>query len=130
MLAIQQEVRIMNTSSISCPSCGYPVDPNARYCDNCRANLAIAAALAEQRLVPTATTIPVIFLSPEVLVPRLGEYLQDKGVLKAADLQRALAYQGQCAAQGQPRLLGQVLIELGLANRETIDQAITEQIFQ
>jgi len=130
LLAIQQEVRIMNTSSISCPSCGYPVDPNARYCDNCRANLAIAAALAEQRLVPTSTTIPVTFLSPEVLVPRLGEYLNDKGVLKAADLQRALAYQEQFAAQGQPRLLGQVLIELGLANRETIDQAITEQIFQ
>jgi signal transduction histidine kinase len=106
------------------------VDPNARYCDNCRANLAIAAALAEQRLIPTASTIPAAYLSPEVLVPRLGEYLQDKGVLKAADLQHALTYQEQLATQGQPRLLGQVLIELGLANRETIDLAITEQIFQ
>jgi hypothetical protein len=32
-------------------------------------------------------------LSPEMLVPRLGEYLVQKGLISEIDLQRALTYQ-------------------------------------
>ncbi|MEA3349033.1 MAG: HAMP domain-containing sensor histidine kinase [Chloroflexota bacterium] len=69
-------------------------------------------------------------LSPEVLVPRLGDYLIEKEVLRKEDLQRALRYQEEMQAKGQPKLIGQALLELGAISREVLDQAITEQIFQ
>lgn len=69
-------------------------------------------------------------LSPEMLVPRLGEYLVQKGVISDADLQRALAYQQEVTYKGGQALLGQALIELNLLDRETLDQVITELIIQ
>lgn len=68
-------------------------------------------------------------LTPEVLVPRLGDYLVEKGLLSAEDLQRALDYQVAHRADG-PNLIGQVLIDLSLVTRPMLDQAITEQILQ
>lgn len=75
------------------------------------------------------TTPPVPTLTPEVLVPRLGDYLVERGLLSAEDLQRALEYQAAHRADG-PNLLGQVLIDLGMVTRPELDQAITEQILQ
>ena len=69
-------------------------------------------------------------LTPEILVPRLGNYLIEQGVLAPADLERALAYQRQKAQAGDPLLLGQALRELDLVDPETIDGAITVQILQ
>lgn len=68
-------------------------------------------------------------LTPEVLVPRLGDYLVEKGLLSPDDLRRALAYQQEQQAEHNPRL-GQVLIDLGLITREELDQAVTEQILK
>lgn len=65
-----------------------------------------------------------------MLVPRLGEYLVQKGLISEIDLQRALAYQQDAAFKGGQALLGQALIELKLLSRETLDQVITEQIIQ
>lgn len=67
-------------------------------------------------------------LSPEVLVPRLGDSLLEKGLLTQADLQQALAYQKRMRAQGQRVLLGQALVDLGLIDRARLDAAVTEQI--
>jgi signal transduction histidine kinase len=67
-------------------------------------------------------------LSPEVLVPRLGDSLLEKGLLTQADLQQALAYQKRMRAQGQRVLLGQALVDLGLIDRAKLDAAVTEQI--
>jgi len=69
-------------------------------------------------------------LSPEMLVPRLGEYLVQKGWISEDDLQRALTYQQESASKGGQALLGQALMDLNLLDRETLDQAITEQIIQ
>ncbi|MBI3167317.1 MAG: hypothetical protein HYZ22_02480 [Chloroflexi bacterium] len=70
-------------------------------------------------------------LSPEMLVPRLGEYLVQKGLINEADLQRALSHQQDIAYKGgQSLLLGQALIELNLLDKETLDQVITELIIQ
>lgn len=69
-------------------------------------------------------------LSPEMLVPRLGEYLVQKGLINEADLQRALNYQQDIAYKGGQALLGQALIELKLLDKETLDQVITELIIQ
>jgi two-component system sensor histidine kinase BarA len=69
-------------------------------------------------------------LTPEMLVPRMGEYLIQKGLINAGDLQKALAHQQQEIAKGNSILLGQALIDLKLIDRSDLDQAVTEQILQ
>lgn len=69
-------------------------------------------------------------LTPEILVPRLGEYLIQQGHVRAEDLKKALAYQQKKQDNNQRGLLGETLLELGLIDRPTLDQAITEQIIQ
>ncbi|MGD0877809.1 MAG: ATP-binding protein [Anaerolineales bacterium] len=72
-------------------------------------------------------TIP---LTPEVLVPRLGEHLVQTGQISEADLQKALAYQKEKQKGGERCLLGEALMELNLLTRRQIDHAVTEQIIQ
>ena len=69
-------------------------------------------------------------LTPEMLVPRMGEYLVQKGLITAEDLQKTLDYQLDQTTKGNPRLLGQALIDLKLIDRSELDQAVTEQILQ
>jgi signal transduction histidine kinase len=69
-------------------------------------------------------------LTPEMLVPRLGEYLVQQGHISEADLKRALAYQKEKANEGISVRFGDALTELGLLERAALDQAITEQIIQ
>jgi signal transduction histidine kinase len=69
-------------------------------------------------------------LSPEMLVPRMGEYLVHKGLVSAENLQKALAYQQEENAKGNTILLGQALIDLKFIERAQLDQAVTEQIIQ
>ncbi len=69
-------------------------------------------------------------LSPEVLVPRLGDSLIEKGLIKPEELKRALAHQKARREQGTRILLGQALVELGLIDRTKLDAAVTEQISQ
>jgi len=75
-------------------------------------------------------TQSVTKLTPEILIPRLGEYLVQKGLLTEMDLQKALAYQQEQMADGKTHLLGQTLLELNLIDRDLLDQVITEQILQ
>ncbi len=69
-------------------------------------------------------------LSPEVLVPRLGDYLIQRGLITSEQLKRALAYQKEKMQAGEPCLLGQALVELGYVDREGLDEAVTEQIIK
>jgi signal transduction histidine kinase len=69
-------------------------------------------------------------LTPEMLVPRMGEYLIHKGLISEENLQKALDYQQEATAKGNPILLGQALIDLKLLERAELDQAVTEQIIQ
>ena len=70
-------------------------------------------------------------LTPEILVTRLGDYLVERGTISAEDLQRSLALQQETRDSGkQAPLLGQILISMRVINRETLDQAVTEQILQ
>ena len=69
-------------------------------------------------------------LTPEMLVPRMGEYLIHKGLITAENLQQALDHQQELMAQGNSILLGQALIDLNLLERAELDQAVTEQIIQ
>ncbi len=116
--------------AISCPNCGQPVNFNQRYCDHCSADLAIAAELAEQEMSLPVRLEAGAPVAPEILVPRLGEYLIKNGSLKPSDLELALAYQAQKTASGKPVLLGQALRDLDLISAEVLDQAVTVQIFE
>jgi signal transduction histidine kinase len=69
-------------------------------------------------------------LTPEMLVPRMGEYLIQKGLISTEKLQKALDYQQEATAKGNPLLLGQALIDLKLLERAELDQVVTEQIIQ
>lgn len=69
-------------------------------------------------------------LTPEILVPKIGDYLVDKGMLQPADLENALKKQKDLRSKGQNALIGQVLVDLGFIDRASLDQAITEQILQ
>jgi signal transduction histidine kinase len=69
-------------------------------------------------------------LTPEVLVPRLGEHLVQQGLITLLDLQKALAYQKEKQKAGEHYLLGQALMELNFLSRQQIDNAVTEQIIQ
>jgi len=69
-------------------------------------------------------------LTPEMLVPRMGEYLVQKGLVSAEGIQKALSYQQEEVALGKSVLLGQALIDLNLISRAELDQAVTEQIIQ
>ncbi len=67
-------------------------------------------------------------LTPEMLVPRMGEYLVQKGLISEDNLQQALDYQQEQTSQGTTVLLGQALIDLNFIDRSDLDQAVTEQI--
>lgn len=69
-------------------------------------------------------------LSPEMLVPRMGEYLIQKGLITAEKLQKALDHQLKETEKGNSILLGQALIDLKMIERADLDQAVTEQILQ
>jgi signal transduction histidine kinase len=67
-------------------------------------------------------------LSPEILVPRLGETLLKMGLLEEDGLRKVLKLQQARAAEGRAILLGEAALELGLLDRPTLDRAVTEQI--
>lgn len=69
-------------------------------------------------------------LSPEMLVPRMGEYLVQKGLITDENLKTALDHQLKETDKGNSILLGQALIDLDLITRSDLDQAVTEQILQ
>lgn len=69
-------------------------------------------------------------LTPELLVPRLGDYLVEKGLISSDDLRAALDYQQAHREGERTPLLGNVLLDLNLITREELDQAITEQILK
>jgi signal transduction histidine kinase len=69
-------------------------------------------------------------LSPEILVPRLGGYLVEKSIITPEALNRALEYQEKLRSEGDFRLIGQVLVDLNIIDRDTRDAIITEIILQ
>lgn len=69
-------------------------------------------------------------LTPEMLVPRLGDALVRAGRITEEQLQHALELQRERSANGDPVLLGHALLELGVLDRATLDQAVTEQIIE
>lgn len=114
---------------ITCPSCGEVIDIQERVCPQCGVNLFLALGMAE-RAIRSRSDLKIPPIAPEILVPRLGEILIERGVLNEADLQTALEAHRQKTTTGSPRLIGQTLLEMGFIDREILDQVVTEQILQ
>jgi len=118
------------SNNVACPNCGELVDPQERVCPHCEVALGFAAALYEQTVASLLASDDKTPIAPEILVPRLGEYLIERGVLTSGQLQVALEYSSGLSARGEHRLVGQALLELGMVDREMLDQVVTEQILQ
>lgn len=70
-------------------------------------------------------------LTPEILVPRLGDYLIEQKLITPEQLTYALQQQSALRkTQPEAPLLGELLVDLGIIDRPTLDQAITEQVLQ
>ncbi len=71
------------------------------------------------------------YLTPEVLVPRIGDALVERGLLSPEDLTRALEIQNKLRESGQkPPLLGQILIQENLIDRASLDYVVTDQVIK
>lgn len=99
-------------------------------CPNCGVDLALLALLAERAYLDGFPNVGPIASTPAALVPRIGEYLLDQGLISSAQLDQALARQKSLADQGKQQLLGQTLIKMRFVDRETLDRAITRQIIE
>ncbi len=70
-------------------------------------------------------------LSPEILVPRIGEHLVNKGLITSDQLQQALQEQSALRkTQTNVPLLGEILVKLNFLSRTQLDSAITEHVLQ
>ena len=111
-----------------CPNCNSEVDPTTTICDNCGVSLVIAAVLAENAAAKKFTQTSTIEISPEILVPRIGDYLVERGMLTQENLKAALQYQKEQNEAGNYILLGRILVDRKYITQTTLDTAITEQI--
>jgi signal transduction histidine kinase len=69
-------------------------------------------------------------LTPESLVPRLGDYLVERRLITQENLENAIQMQADARQKGKTVLLGQVLVEQNMISQPELDHAITEQILQ
>jgi signal transduction histidine kinase len=119
-----------NSEFISCPKCGQALSKDDRTCSNCGVDLFLLTLLSERAYlegIPGAAPIPA---TPEMLVPRIGDYLIDEGLISQDQLDAALEKQKDMAAKGERRLLGQTLIDMGFIDHATLDRTINLQILE
>lgn len=115
---------------VLCPQCNYPIPKDSKTCLECGVDIAIYALLAEKAYLEGLPDSAPIRSTPPSLVPRIGEFLVNQGLISPNDLEIALKKQKENATEGKHNLLGQTLIQLELVDRKTLDKAITEQIIQ
>lgn len=120
----------MQSKLVSCPNCGEQVSSERQICEYCGVNLALAALLAERKLKVGPAIGEDHIISPEILVPLLGDYLVEKGVLNSDDLEIALKHQKELQAEGKTQLIGETLLDLGYITEDELDHAINEQIIE
>lgn len=117
-------------ANTNCPFCDHPIAPKDRHCGNCGVDLALVTILTEESISTRRDSRPLRAVKPEILVPKLGEYLVRKGLLNESQINKALNYQKVRSAQKNPILLGEALVQLNFIDQKSLDQAITEQIIQ
>jgi hypothetical protein len=66
--------------------------------------------------------LPASWIEEQLEAPRIGEILVAQGVLNKSQLSCVLGMQ-----KDSGRLLGEILVDLGLATQEQIDWALSQQ---
>jgi two-component system sensor histidine kinase/response regulator len=70
-------------------------------------------------------------LKPEILVPRIGDYLIERGMITIVQLQQALQYQSSLRkTTPNVPLIGEILVDMGFISHDDLDKAITEHVLQ
>jgi len=126
-------------SNLQCPQCRAPLEAQDAVCPACGANIMLVTLLAESQWLGraktgvlggtgTLTTGNLRPTSIEQLVPRLGDFLLAQGYITEAQLETALNRKRE--AGNSPRLIGQILVEMGAITRETLDRVIARQIIE
>jgi len=78
-----------NASGVLCPQCQTPLPGDARTCPNCGVDLALIALLAERANLEGVPEASPITVTPPAVVPRIGEFLIEQGLLTAAHGRKA-----------------------------------------
>lgn len=97
-------------------------------CPSCNVDLALVALLAERAHLNGQPGAAPITASPEALVPRIGEYLIEQGLLTTEKLNLALERQRELRKSDERKLLGEILVEMQFVEREVLDNAINRQV--
>jgi len=115
---------------VNCPHCGQRLPFDSRVCPNCGLDMALVTLLAERAYAGGVPSAGLIAPLPAAAIPKLGAFLLEQHLITEDQLGLALARQHEAEARGTRRLLGQTLVELGYVTRETIDQAVNNQILE
>lgn len=113
-----------------CPNCGSDLIRDEKTCPNCGVDLLLLTLLTERAYLDGLPDAAPISSTPEVLIPRIGDYLLDHGLITHDQLDKALEHQQFLAEKKDHRLLGQTLIDLGFIDPATLDLAINLQIIE
>lgn len=113
-----------------CPNCGADLPKDEKTCPNCGVDLLLLTLLTERAYLDGLPGAAPISSTPEALIPRIGDYLLDHGLITQEQLDSAVEHQQTLAAKRDHRLLGQTLIDLGHIDHETLDLAINLQIIE
>ncbi len=76
-------------------------------------------------------TRPAPSITPEILTPRLGDYLVEKGLISSDQLAEALTFQKNQKETGgvsEKALIGEILVSLHYLDKQSLDRAVTEMI--
>ena len=117
-------------TSVPCPNCGEALPKDAKTCPNCGVDLLLMTLLTERSYLDGLPGAAPISAAPETLIPRIGDYLLDHGLITEEQLESAVEQQKLLAENKDHRLLGQTLIEMDYIDAETLDLAINLQIIE
>lgn len=114
-------------TGINCPQCGTPINPSARFCSGCGIDISVITLVLEHSAA-TALEAHAAPYVPDVLVPRLGEFLINRILITEGQLQQALKFQKEQAAHSAGKMLGETLIEMGMITRPDLERAVVAQV--
>lgn len=84
----------------------------------------VTATRGDQKIMITLRNGSIVYAASPAVRERLGDILVKRGAISEHDLQRALDRQGHLL---EPKVLGTILVELGLVSTAVVHQAVFSQ---